>query len=243
MPAFQPVTRSISRLELQWRLGPFRVPVAVWLIRAEGDFVLVDSGPPQAADEVVSAVAQATEGRGPRMLLLTHGQPDHAGGLEALRTAWNPPILCHKEEVPFVTGERTYRELEPRSVAFWFGRFLLGGGDWELPVARDLERGQPVVGMVVIHLPGPSPDHVGFLHPEEGAMICGDAVTNLRGDLVRSHPLTTVDPEASSTSVGRLAELDFDHLLPSHGIPIMGRGHTAVVRLLKADQEAEFAAD
>lgn len=232
MPEFQRVTKSISRLDLRWRLGPFRLPVAVWLIRAEGEFVLVDSGPRQTADEVVSAVAQATEGRGPRMLLLTHGQPDHAGGLEALRTAWNPPILCHREEVPFVTGERRYRDLEPRSVPFWFGRFLLGGGDWHLPVAQDLERGESVVGMVVIHLPGPSPGHVGFLHPDEGGMICGDVVTNLSGNLGWSHPLTTADPEVTSASIRRLAELDFDHLLPSHGPPIMGDGRRAVVRLL-----------
>lgn len=237
MPPFQPVTKNISRLEVRWRLGPFRRPVSVWLIRAEGGHVLVDSGPPQAADEVVSAVARATEGQGPRMLLLTHAQPDHAGGLEALRAAWNPPILCHKDEVPFVTGGRRYRDLRPTTSAFWIGRFLLGGGDPMLPVARDLERGESVLGMVVIHLPGPSPGHVGFLHPADGAMICGDLVTHRRGTLDGPPALTTWDPAAAWASIGRLAELDYDHLLPSHGPPIMDRGRKAMDRFIMAEEE------
>lgn len=239
MPDFEPLTTNISRLQVSFGLGPLRIPVAVWLIRDGESYVLVDSGVGVTSDEVVAAVARATSGRGVRMVLLTHAHPDHGGGLSALRSAWNPPILCHRDEVAFVTGERRYRDLQPQTIAYWFGRYLHSGTGWELPVARDLERGQSVVGMVVIHLPGHSPGQIGFLHPEDGAMICGDAVMNFRGRLRRPHPLFTFDPEQAQASIARLGELDFDHLLPSHGPPIMDGGRQAVSRLLSTTRHRQ----
>ncbi|MDX1600004.1 MAG: MBL fold metallo-hydrolase [Anaerolineales bacterium] len=236
MADFQSISANISRLQVHWGWGPVKVPVAVWMVREGDAIVLIDSGPPGAADEVVAAVARATEGRGPQQILLTHAHPDHAGGLEALRAAWNPAILCHREEVPFVTGERKYRELPARSAAFWLGRYFLGAADLELPVARDLERGESVVGMVVIHLPGHSPGQVGFLHPHDGTMICGDAVRSIGGQLRPPSAWTSSDPAAAQASMERLAELDYDHLLPSHGPPLLYDGRAALRELVqKAD--------
>jgi glyoxylase-like metal-dependent hydrolase (beta-lactamase superfamily II) len=235
MPEFIPVTEHVYRLEVGWRLfGLATIPVAVWLIREREGWTLVDAGPPEAADQVVAAVARATGGRGPGRILLTHAHYDHGGALESLRTAWNPAILCHAEEVPFVTGAEDHARLKPHSLAFWFGRFVMVQGDWELPVARDLERGQSAVGMAVIHLPGHTPGHVGFLHPADHAMICGDAVMNLRGRLGPPPAISTPDPKLANASIERLAELDFLHLLPSHGPVILDRGRQALLDFLHA---------
>ncbi|MEW6569169.1 MAG: MBL fold metallo-hydrolase [Chloroflexota bacterium] len=233
MSEFELVSEHIYRLELPWRLfGLMTVPVAVWLIREADSWALVDSGPPQTADAVISAVTRATGGRGPARVLLTHAHYDHAGGLEALRAAWNPAILCHRLEVPFVTGETDYRRLPPRSLAFWLARFFLRRGRWALPVARDLEAGQSAAGMAVIHLPGHSPGHVGYLHPADHAMICGDAVMTLGGRLSPAPGISTPDPGLAHASMQRLAQLDFRHLLPSHGPPILERGRQAVLALV-----------
>jgi len=105
-------------------------------------------------------------------------------------------------------------------------------GDWELPVARDLERGQSAVGMAVIHLPGHTPGHVGFLHPADHAMICGDAIMNLRGHLGPPPAISTPDPKLANASIERLAQLDFLHLLPSHGPAILDRGRQALLDFL-----------
>lgn len=233
MADFQPVSEHVYRLELPWRfLGVLTLPVSVWLVREREGWTLVDAGPPATADQVVSAVARTTSGRGPARVLLTHGHYDHSGGLEALRAAWNPAILCHRDEVPFVTGEVAYSQIRPSSPAYWLGRLFMRRLPWALPVGRDLEGGQSAAGMAVIHLPGHTPGHLGFLHPSDHAMICGDTVMNLGGRLSPPAALRTPDMQAARASMERLSELDFLHLLPSHGPPILDHGREAMLDFL-----------
>jgi len=234
VPDFVQVSEHILRLELPFRIfGPLTVPVAVWLVRSSDGWTQIDSGPPEASDQMVSAVVRATQGHGPDRILLTHAHYDHAGGLTALRMAWNPPLMCHREEVPFVAGEMDYRRLPAGSLAARVGRYFIRTGTWQVPVARDLERGQPAAGMAVIHLPGHAPGQVGFLHPRDRAMICGDAVMSLRGRLSPPFAMATPDPVRAVASMRRLGELDFDHLLPSHGVPILGQGRQAMLDFLQ----------
>lgn len=231
---FEPITEHIARLELRFKLiGPLGVPVSVWLLRTAEGWTLIDTGPPETADQLVSAIVRATGGQGPLRVLLTHAHYDHAGGLAALREAWSPPVLCHKDEAPFVIGQGDYRRLPANSLAFRLGRLFMKTAAYGVPVARDLERGQPADGMAVIHLPGHTPGQVGFLHPEDHAMICGDAVFNLGGSLGPPLSLSTPDPEAARASMRRLGDLDYRHLLPSHGPPILRHGKQTMQQFLE----------
>lgn len=241
MPDFQQISEHIHRLELPFHIvGPIHIPVAVWLVRTGAGWTLIDTGPPDAADQLVSALARATGGRGPNRVLLTHAHYDHAGGLESLREAWNPALICHRDEVPFVTGEKDYRRLKAGHAAFWFGRLLMRRTSWSVPVARDVERGEAVDGMAVIHLSGHSPGQVGFLHPQDHAMICGDALMNLRGRLSPPLALMTQDPKRAHASMQRLVELDYEHLLPSHGEPLLRTGRESLLAHLEGRELEEF---
>jgi len=234
MPQFEAVTEHIRRLELPWRISRLMtIPVSVWLVQDAENSTMIDSGPPEAADLVVAAVAQATGGRGPQRILLTHAHYDHGGGIAAVRKTWDPPVLCHRDEVSFVTGELDHRMIKPHSFASWIGRFLVKGSAWGEPVVRDFERGQAAFRMVVIPLPGHTPGQVGFLHPEDHAFICGDAVMNLRGRLSPPFGMATPDPVQAEISMHRMGELEFLHLLPSHGPVILRSGRTALLDFLE----------
>jgi len=218
---FERVSEHISRLELPRRFfGKINVPVSTYLVRQGNDFHLVDTGVPESAGFLIKALREATAGRGPQSVLLTHAHHGHAGGLNALQVAWRPEVICHRDEAPFVTGDMTYRQLKAGSFAFWLGRLLMTGSGWAVKLAQVVDGGQSVAGMVVIHLPGHTPGSIAFLHPQDQAVICGDAVMNIGGRLSRAFPFSTQDPQAAHAAIHRLAELDCQLLLPAHGAPI-----------------------
>jgi len=229
---FQQVSSNIWRLEIKYKvLGLISLPVSVWLVRTGTEWALIDTGPPEAGDQVVSAIAKTTEYQGPRQIILTHAHPDHSGGLSNVRAAWNVPIVCHREEAPFINGESDYRFLPSKNPLFLATRNFIQTA-WGIPVARTLESGESAAGMAVIHLPGHSPGQIGFLHPHDQAMICGDSVMNLKGRLSAPLAAFSQDPSQADASMHRLGELDFIHLLPSHGDPILKKGREAMLSFL-----------
>jgi glyoxylase-like metal-dependent hydrolase (beta-lactamase superfamily II) len=240
---FQRISDHIFRMELpMFSFGPISYSVAVWLVQGEQGWTLIDTGPPDSSDVVVSAVARATRNQGPARVLLTHAHFDHSGGLNAVFVHWQPQILCHAAEAGYVTSERDYRDLGTRNPFFWVAREFFPAPHIGLTVDHELQRGESVAGMVVIHLPGHSPGHVGYLHSSDQAMICGDTVMNRGGRLTPPMRLATADPRQARASIQRLGELDFKHLLPSHGEPITDHGRKALLAYLGRDVESDSMA-
>lgn len=241
MPDFEFVTDNILRLKVQaFSLGPFAIPVCVWLVREGDHWVLIDSGTAGTSQYILNAIRRITGDQGPRTVLLTHGHPDHSGGLSALRIAWNSPVYCHVEEAPFLSGEMDYGQQKARHLGFLLVKPFFPRSNIGSALSGTFERGQSVEGMAVIHLPGHTPGHVGFLHPKDGAVICGDVVMNLGSELSLPFTIATPDLELAQHSVHRLSQLDFLHLLPSHGEPILGGGREAVLDFL-GDRKEEFS--
>jgi len=225
MTEFHLITDHIARLELPIKFaGLIRSSVSVWLVRSQEGFLLIDSGPPDAAGEMVDAISKATDGRGPKVVLLTHGHYNHAGGLTAIRLAWNPPIASSVEEAPFITGERDYARVRSKNPAYWLGSLLMDTTPWSIPNVQAVEHGKNLFGLTVVHLPGHTPGHTGCFHKTDRAFICGDALMNLSGRLSRPLRLSTHDMNLAEHSMRRIAERNFAHLMPSHGKPIMERG-------------------
>ena len=239
---FRKISEHIYRLELTFTyMRLISYPVSLWMVRGQDGWVLIDTGPPDTADLVVSAITRVTGGSGPRVIFLTHAHIDHAGGLGAIRMAWNTPIICHAEEAPFVNGEMDYSELKAGSLTYAVSRYFFPRIAAGLPVARTIQPGESAAGMAVIHLPGHTPGHIGFLHPEDQAMICGDTIMNIENRLSPPHSFATPEPEIARASMYRLAELDYKHLLPSHGEPILGAGHEALLNYLGLRVEDDYS--
>jgi glyoxylase-like metal-dependent hydrolase (beta-lactamase superfamily II) len=237
---FERISDHIFRMEVIYQAaGPIRFPVALWLVRDDLGWTLIDSGPPDSANIVVSAIARATRGQGPSRVILTHAHVDHSGGLNAVYVQWQPKIHCHSAEADFVTGERDYRDLSTRNPLFWLLREFIPSPHIGLAVTHELQRGESIAGMVVIHLPGHTPGHIGFLHSIDQAMICGDAIMNRRGRITPPMRMMTADTKLAQASIQRLGELDYINLLPSHGAPILGNGRDAMLAFLGKESEAD----
>lgn len=240
MVEFERISDHILRMEVEYHpVGPLRFLVALWLIQGDQGWTLIDSGPPDQSDIVVAAIARATRGHGPARVLLTHAHADHSGALNAIYVQWQPQIICHAAEAGFISGERDYRDLSTRNALFWIAREFIPSPNIGLAVTRELQRGESIAGMVVIHLPGHTPGHIGFLHSSDQAMICGDAIMNRGGRIAPPMRMMTADTKLAQASIQRLSDLDFRHLLPSHGKPILDRGREAMLAYFGRDPEPD----
>jgi glyoxylase-like metal-dependent hydrolase (beta-lactamase superfamily II) len=229
MLEFQLVTDHIARLEIPIRVAEL-IPtsVAVWLVGSPEGYVLIDSGPQNHAGEMVEAVSKATGGRGPKIVMLTHAHHNHAGGLTALRLAWNPPIVAHPQEIPYIRGERDYSRLRSRNPAYWIGSLLMDDSRLSIPNVQGIKQDRSLFGLTVIHLPGHTPGHLGFIHHQDHACICGDSAMRIGRRLSGPFIFTTHHPKMARQSLLRLSERNFNHLLPSHGLPLMKTGRKSL---------------
>lgn len=148
---------------------------------------LIDAGVGYA--EHVDAVAARLQGRALARVLLTHGHPDHASGLPALRDRWPGLEACkwvdaaESEWLPLGDGDR-----------------VRAGDTW----------------LTVVHTPGHAADHVCFWQPDTRDLYCGDMMTATTTILVppasRGGSL-----RAYLDSLRRLADLRPLTAWPGHG--------------------------
>lgn len=216
---FRPVTPHIWRLVVDWDLKiPFYppLPVAVWLIKEEADWTLVDAATPEWASVVIAAAARFLGEAKPSRLILTHAHYDHGGAMSEAVKRWSVPIWAGEHEVDFVTGLRRYRDIESSNWVFWLSRPVLRERMWQQPVARLLKEGETVGSLEVIHVPGHTPGMIALHHKIDCALICGDTFMNIAGKLTGPPALSTPDLIQARHSMQKLAALDFEYLLPSH---------------------------
>src|SRR5688572_9293126 len=148
---------------------------------------LIDAG--VGKPEHLEAIAERLDGRPLVRVLVTHGHPDHASGVPALRERW--------------------RGLEARK---WS---LPGESGW-LPLQNGDRIRAGDVWLNVVHTPGHAADHVCFWQPETRDLYCGDMMTATTTILVppasRGGSL-----RAYLDSLQRLADLDPATAWPGHG--------------------------
>jgi len=156
---------------------------------------LVDGTEPALIDagvgnpDHIEAIASALQGRALARVLVTHGHPDHASGVPALRARW-PEIEAHKWlEAP-----------EPGWHRLHDGDRLRAGDTW----------------LNVVHTPGHAADHVCFWEPVRRDLYCGDMMTATTTILVppaaRGGSLTDY-----LASLQRLIDLRPETAWPGHG--------------------------
>jgi hydroxyacylglutathione hydrolase len=165
--------------------------------------VLVDSG-----SGTVPAVARTRAfAAGTRELVLTHFHADHAGGAGVLGL----PVAAHRIEAEMINA---------RDTLACDGEFLgFGIGPYE--VARELEDGDRVGELEVVHTPGQTPGHIVLWHADERVAITGDLLQE--GDVAWvpfAGPWASGALDRMVAAIERIAALSPWMTIPGHGPPV-----------------------
>jgi glyoxylase-like metal-dependent hydrolase (beta-lactamase superfamily II) len=233
-PTFAKVTPHIYKLDLPFLGG--RIMVGVFLVQEADGWVLVDAGAPGFDKTIFAQVLAHTGGKLPKMLLLTHGHADHAAAAQRIREEWKIPIAAHRAEIPYLIGPRWYNQIPTRFLPYKLLQLSappLVGRNIQMP----LDDGRRLGDLVIYHVPGHAPGLVALLHPGDRALICGDTFMNRGGKLSDPFAPFTYDMGLNHQSQARLVTLDFDHLIASHGDPILNTGRQQARAFVEQDEK------
>ncbi|WP_329204766.1 MBL fold metallo-hydrolase [Streptomyces sp. NBC_01696] len=206
--------------------------VACYFVDTPDGITLIDAGLPghwrDLQRELRSLGKSADDIRG---LVLTHGDSDHIGFAERLRSEHGVPVYVHAADaVRARTGDKpkvAVGPMRPGATLGFFGYSLrknglrtryvgdvteFGDGD-----VLDLPGRPEIVGM-----PGHSPGSVAVHVPVADAVFVGDALTTRHVLTGRTGPQPapfTDDPAEALDSLDRIAGLPASWVLPGHGAP------------------------
>ena len=202
--------------------------VNCYLLEGKKGFMLIDSGF-FAKRKVLTERLQEVgcKAGNLRIVVLTHGDHDHAGNAAFLRKEYGAKIAMHSADVGMVeNGDMGWnRKDKPdrmslllKAIGQMAGIFTRGSvfekfkPDIELSDGLDLaEYG---FDGKVVHIPGHSKGSIGVL-TTDGDLFCGDLIYNMPGfDYVD-------DLQAYSESIARLKRLKIGKIYPGHGKPIL----------------------
>jgi glyoxylase-like metal-dependent hydrolase (beta-lactamase superfamily II) len=241
-----PATSVGSGTGIQVLPDLFNYTVQIVNIHMVGDpdsnnFVLVDAGMPDSAEEIISAVENRFGANSrPKAIILTHGHFDHVGAVIELVKRWEMPVYAHELELPFLTGQQSYPDPDPTveggmvakmSPMFPNEAINLGNNVKPLPANGTVPE---MAGFKWIHTPGHTPGHVSLFRESDGALIAGDAFVTVKQEylykvLTQEQEISgpprylTTDWKAAKESVLKLAELKPTAAVTGHGLPMLGQ--------------------
>lgn len=196
-----------------------------YLVSAGGGYVLIDTGYSRSRSDIEKELGQAGCQPGNiKLVILTHGDYDHAGNAAYLRKKYNCPIALHRGESEVVENanmllSRRRISLLKRIAArivlpfLMLGRFERFKPDLYFKDKRGLS--EYGFDAQVIHIPGHSRGSLGIL-TAGGDLFCGDLFVG--GDRPALNSLID-DTAAAKSSVEKLNRFKINTVYPGHGRP------------------------
>jgi glyoxylase-like metal-dependent hydrolase (beta-lactamase superfamily II) len=193
----------------------------VYLIDGGVDLALIDCGMAagRSLDRIVSNVqADGLDPARISQIVLTHYHMDHAGGASRFRVRLGADVVAPAHAADALrTGDERAAALDVAKAAGFYA------ADYRfepVEVAREVAEGDRIaVGNLeldVIETPGHCDGHVSYLlrGRERAYLFAGDAVFS--GGRVVLQNIHDCSIQKSAASIAKLAQLEFDALLPGH---------------------------
>ena len=199
-----------------------------YLIKTDTGHILVDTGFPAKRGDLEKELTSAGCKLGDlKLVVLTHGDHDHAGNCAYLREKYGAKIAMHADDLGMVErGDMGWnRKAKADKVSIIFAAMgliapLFKPGKFEtfepdLTIDEGYALSPYGFDAQVLHLPGHSKGSIGIL-TTGGELFCGDLMYNFFG---RPDCLYINDLADFNASVEKLKKLNIKTVYPGHGKP------------------------
>jgi glyoxylase-like metal-dependent hydrolase (beta-lactamase superfamily II) len=185
---------------------------------------VIDTGMPGSGKKILFYIRNTLhrEPKEIRTIIITHFHMDHTGSVAALKKAApGTQVAIGEADAGFVAGQNALPVYPGiRGILLRIAGAVMNPGLF-LPDIL-LNNGDRIDGLQCIHIPGHTPGSVGLLDERTGTFFAGDILRYDGRSIAEGPALFTLDVTGSRQSIQKIALLDFDILLPGHGIPLIG---------------------
>jgi glyoxylase-like metal-dependent hydrolase (beta-lactamase superfamily II) len=205
--------------------------VGVYLLEESGLVTIVDAGVPGYYSELpreLAAMGRTIDDVS--ALVLTHGQSDHLGFAERLRTEQGVPVSVHELDATLAKGEvdNPSPGIGERKLSSLLG-FLLWSARrgalrlkslTEVSTFKDGATLDVPGALQVMRTPGHTPGSVVLQAPSHDALLVGDAFSTysvVRGVSGPQIAPFSADPDEALSSLSKLDDVEAHWVLPGHG--------------------------
>lgn len=175
-------------------------------------------------------------------VLLTHRHSDHAGNARFLQRYFGLKVYAHKRDADILAGRAPRARMTRNGGTYLAGVLAEFENRWPARVVCDraVEDGDSVGSIEVHHVPGHTEGSVFYRHGGTNALLSGDMLLTAVPPLVirkgMSLPYVTFSTDLSlaieSLRAFHRGVVDYEHLLPGHGRPLLGGAKRAAVEFL-----------
>jgi len=192
----------------------------VYIVKDVDGYVLIDSGSINNTIKVLNYLKEKSlRSEDCKGIIITHHHRDHIGCLAELKDTLKTKVIAHKLEAPYIDG----RIRSQRTTGIEY-----------VNVDVEVEDGNVIYGMKVIHTPGHTPGSICLYHQEDKALFVGDLIVNENNVLMEIPTHYSMNPNQNRESIEKIyRELEFEIALPSHGQPITSKARERIGELIK----------
>lgn len=245
------IVNGLEILEVQIKNPGGVMTLCPSLIWDDKDVILVDTGIPGQIENIKQQF-EKTDVPFERLskIILTHQDLDHMGSVAAIQKELGEKVkvFAHEEEKPYIQFDKKPIKLSPERLAQLQAQYGNKDADAEKnpkevfskirarvdTIVHDAEELPYCGGIVIVHTPGHTPGHICLYLKKYKALIAGDAINVVEGELTGPNPLYTYDMKLAVNSLEKLTKYDIQKVICHHGGLFSNNPNLRIAQLAEA---------